>query len=77
MSLPVDQLVQTLWSGMHGTLSLTHSLFDDESLEPIVLDIADGLIDSAVVGPGTEFVDRSREKDSSASRRLRTLLSGG
>src|SRR5699024_2870098 len=76
LSLPVDQLVQTLWSGMYGSLSLAHSLYDDDSLEPVVLDIADGLIDSTVAAPGSAFVDRSQEAVGPAAQRLRDLLAG-
>lgn len=76
LSQPVDQVVQTLWSGMHGSLSLAHSLFYEESLEPIVLGTADGLLDSMVAPQEPGFLDRAGQGESQASLRIRTLLEG-
>ncbi|WP_327339444.1 TetR/AcrR family transcriptional regulator [Streptomyces sp. NBC_01324] len=48
LSLPVEQAAQTLWAGLHGMVSLHHSLHRDESSEGLVLQLADGLVDSLV-----------------------------
>ncbi|MGO4751712.1 TetR/AcrR family transcriptional regulator [Streptomyces sp. 2MCAF27] len=76
LSLPVEQAAQTLWAGLHGTVSLHHSLFHDESAEVIMLELADGLVDSMVAGePGPSPLFRVAPAETSASRRIRALLS--
>jgi AcrR family transcriptional regulator len=73
LSLPVDQATQTLWAGLHGMVSLHHSLYRDESSERLVLQLADGLVDSLVVGdPGGTLVAESAS-ETEASRRIREL----
>ncbi|MYQ30124.1 TetR/AcrR family transcriptional regulator [Streptomyces sp. SID4956] len=73
LSLPVDQATQTLWAGLHGMVSLHHSLYRDESSEGLVLQLADGLVDSLVVGDpgGSPFTESVSETE--ASRRIREL----
>ncbi|MDH6696306.1 TetR/AcrR family transcriptional regulator [Streptomyces sp. MAA16] len=55
LAMPVEQAAHTLWAGLHGSVSLTHSLFDDSSLDGLLLDVADGLLDALVApAPGAD-----------------------
>ncbi|MDT0413506.1 MULTISPECIES: TetR/AcrR family transcriptional regulator [Streptomyces] len=73
LSLPVEQAAQTLWAGLHGMLSLHHSLYRDESSEGLVLQLSDGLVDSLVArGPNVPFRAASGS-ETEASRRIRAL----
>ncbi|MFB7085680.1 TetR/AcrR family transcriptional regulator [Streptomyces sp. NPDC056296] len=75
LSLPVEQAAQTLWAGLHGMVSLHHSLYRDESSEELVLQLADGLVDSLVAGaPGVPFLTGSTA-ETDASRRIREIRS--
>jgi AcrR family transcriptional regulator len=75
LSLPLEQAAQTLWSGLYGMVSLHHSLYRDESSEDLVLQLADGLVDSLVArAPGVPFRVASGSENE-ASRRIRALRS--
>lgn len=75
LSLPVEQAAQTLWAGLHGMVSLHHSLYRDESSEGLVLQLADGLVDSLVAGAsGAPFLAGSGS-ETEASRRIREIRS--
>ncbi|MFF1757197.1 TetR/AcrR family transcriptional regulator [Streptomyces sp. NPDC058266] len=75
LSLPVEQATQTLWAGLHGMVSLHHSLYRDESSENLVLQLADGLVDSLVAGaPGAPLLVAGGS-ETEASRRIRELRS--
>lgn len=75
LSLPVEQAAQTLWAGLHGMVSLHHSLYRDESSEGLILQLADGLVDSLVAGsPGAPLL-AAGGCETEASRRLRELRS--
>ncbi|WP_261560400.1 TetR/AcrR family transcriptional regulator, partial [Frankia tisae] len=77
LSLPVEQAAQTLWAGLHGMVTLHHSLFPDESTENLTLQLADGLLDSLVANtPGTSPPFRSAPPETAASRHLRAILAG-
>ncbi|BBC35107.1 hypothetical protein SGFS_064010 [Streptomyces graminofaciens] len=73
LSLPVDQATHTLWAGLHGMVSLHHNLYRDESSEELILQLADGLVDSLVAGaPGAPFIAASGS-ETEASRRIREI----
>ncbi|CAJ62647.1 MULTISPECIES: TetR/AcrR family transcriptional regulator [Frankia] len=77
LSLPVEQAAQTLWAGLHGMVTLHHSLFHDESTENLTLQLADGLLDSLVAStPGTSPPFRSAPPETAASRHIRAILAG-
>jgi hypothetical protein len=71
LSLPVEQAAQTLWAGLHGMVSLHHSLYRDESSEDLILQLADGLVDSLVAGDAPFLTGSGSETE--ASRRIRAL----
>jgi AcrR family transcriptional regulator len=66
LTLPLHQAAQTLWSGVHGIVSLQHSLAM-ETPATVTTGLADGLIDLVVSGaknggpayPPTTEIDRS------------------
>ncbi|MEV8546921.1 TetR/AcrR family transcriptional regulator [Streptomyces sp. NPDC051572] len=73
LALPVEQAAHTLWAGLHGNLALAHSLFDDASLDTLLPDLADGLLDALVSSaPGAERSWPSTEENS-VSRRIRAI----
>lgn len=74
LALPSEQLAHTVWTGTHGVLSLTHSLFPRDQAEQSVRSLVDGLLDSLVVAPGEQFRDRSDQVDTDAMRRIRSVL---
>lgn len=74
LSLPPDQAAHTLWSGMHGGLSLAHSLSAGSSMEEMVRRLADGLLDSVVAPAEVGFADRSEQFDSDLVREFRVGL---
>ncbi|WP_159663581.1 TetR/AcrR family transcriptional regulator [Streptomyces mexicanus] len=77
LSLPVEQAAQTLWAGLHGAISLHHSLFDDESTDALLLLLSDGLIDSLVAGtPGVSPPFATAPAETAASRQIKAILSG-
>lgn len=76
LALPAEQTAHTLWAGMHGALSLSHSLFAVPSLASLALSLTDGLLDSLVAAPGAGFPDRSGETDGEASKQIRAVLDG-
>lgn len=76
LALPADQTAHTLWTGMHGTLSLTHSLIDIEPLPAICRNLADSLIETLVAAPGVGFHDQSKLPESEAARAIRAVLDG-
>ncbi|KJE20606.1 transcriptional regulator, TetR family [Frankia torreyi] len=77
LSLPVEQAAQTLWAGLHGMVTLHHSLFHDESTENLTLQLADGLLDSLVAStPGASPPFRSAPPETAASRHIRAILAG-
>ncbi|MEV7422181.1 MULTISPECIES: TetR/AcrR family transcriptional regulator [unclassified Streptomyces] len=76
LSLPVEQAAQTLWSGLHGSVALHHSLYHDESTEALTLLLADGLVDSLVTGPpGVPPLPRAAPAETEAARLIRDILS--
>ncbi|WP_328377420.1 TetR/AcrR family transcriptional regulator [Streptomyces sp. NBC_00440] len=75
LTLPVEQLAQTLWAGLHGNVALTHSLFPHASAEQLVLGLADGLLDSMIHAPGTEIRKVPDEENSAVVTAIRTILS--
>ncbi|WP_405703321.1 TetR/AcrR family transcriptional regulator [Streptomyces sp. NBC_01383] len=75
LSLPVEQAAQTLWAGLHGMVSLHHSLYRDESSEDLVLQLADGLVDSLVAVAGDVSFLTGSGPETEASRRIRALRS--
>ncbi|MGW1836422.1 TetR/AcrR family transcriptional regulator [Streptomyces sp. NPDC002067] len=75
LTLPVEQLAQTLWAGLHGNVALTHSLFPHASAEHLVLDLADGLLDSMIHPPGTELRKAPDDENSAVVTAIRTILS--
>ncbi|MFJ4923806.1 TetR/AcrR family transcriptional regulator [Streptomyces sp. NPDC088725] len=77
LSLPAEQLATTLWAGLHGTVSLSHSIFSDDLTEQLVLDLADGLLGSLIALPGDTTAPRPGAEgavDTLAMRRIRDLL---
>ncbi|MFC9057179.1 TetR/AcrR family transcriptional regulator [Streptomyces sp. NPDC057074] len=55
LSAPVREAAQILWSGLHGMVSLQHSLYRDESSQGQILRLADGLVGSLVLdAPGSQ-----------------------
>jgi len=72
--LPVEQSAQTLWSGLHGELSLSHSLFFDASTESLVLELADGLLDALVARDPAHDQRWPSPAESPASRRIRSMM---
>ena len=74
LALPIEQSAQTLWHGLHGELSLAHSLFYDASTEPLVLELTDGLLD-ALVSAAPNRTDRwPSPTDSPAAQHIRSML---
>lgn len=76
LSLPSEQVAHTLWVGLHGTISLTHSLFATDSIEPLTLSLADGLLDSLVAPAGQRFGGGTESSDTEAMRQIRALVDG-
>ncbi|OON82780.1 TetR/AcrR family transcriptional regulator [Streptomyces tsukubensis] len=77
LTLPAEQLAQTLWAGLHGNVALTHSLFPDVSAEHLVLGLADGLLDSMIRLPGrASGAARDEGEDSAVVTAIRAILSG-
>ncbi|MEV7749626.1 TetR/AcrR family transcriptional regulator [Streptomyces griseofuscus] len=77
LSLPCEQAAQTLWAGLHGTVSLHHSMFHDDSTEALTLQLADGLLGSLIApapGPSPSFPAAPAE--TAASRHIKAILSG-
>ncbi|WP_328707341.1 TetR/AcrR family transcriptional regulator [Streptomyces mexicanus] len=73
LSLPLEQAAQTLWAGLHGMVSLHHSLYRDESSETLVLQLAEGLVSSLLSGtPGAAPAVPS-PAETEASRRIREI----
>ncbi|UIX29135.1 TetR/AcrR family transcriptional regulator [Streptomyces sp. GQFP] len=73
LAMPVEQAAHTLWAGLHGNLALAHSLFDDSSLNTMLPDLADGLLDALVsAAPGAERSWPSATENS-VSRRIRAM----
>ena len=72
--LPVEQSAQTLWSGLHGELSLSHSLFFDASTESLVLALADGLLDALVSRDPAHDQRWPSPAESPASRQIRSMM---
>jgi hypothetical protein len=78
LSLPVEQAAHTLWAGMHGTISLHHSMLRDDSTETLTLQMADGLLTSLVAAaPGTSPPFPTATAETAASRHIRDILTGG
>ncbi|MDI5966780.1 TetR/AcrR family transcriptional regulator [Streptantibioticus silvisoli] len=50
VSLPVEQAAHTLWAGLHGIVSLSHTLSPDLEEERLLLGLADGLLGSLLPG---------------------------
>ncbi|MFD6153078.1 TetR/AcrR family transcriptional regulator [Streptomyces sp. NPDC060243] len=78
LSVPLPQAAQTLWAGLHGLISLDHSIFGDESTEEMNRSLAEGLADSLVApepGPAPAF--RSAPAATPASRRISQLIAAG
>ncbi|MFJ6700054.1 TetR/AcrR family transcriptional regulator [Streptomyces sp. NPDC091272] len=75
LSLPVEQAAQTLWAGLHGMVSLHHSLYRDESSEGLVLQLADGLVDSLVTRAPCVPFRVTPGFETEASHRIRALRS--
>lgn len=73
LSLPVEQAAQTLWAGLHGMVSLHHSLYRDESSEGLVLQLADGLVDSLIIGASDDPAHAARGSETEASRRIKEI----
>ncbi|MCG7308959.1 TetR/AcrR family transcriptional regulator [Brachybacterium sp. ACRRE] len=73
LALPSDEIAHLLWAGAHGELSLMHSLADRISAD-LVLQIADGLLDSLVLPPGDTFTSSAHRVRSPLSRELQSLL---
>ncbi|CAK7287898.1 TetR/AcrR family transcriptional regulator [Streptomyces misionensis] len=77
LSLPYEQAAQTLWAGLHGIVSLHHSMFHDDSTEALTLQLADGLVGSLVApapGPAPSFP--AAPEETTASRHIKAILSG-
>ncbi|WNI28234.1 TetR/AcrR family transcriptional regulator [Streptomyces sp. ITFR-6] len=71
---PVEQAAQTLWAGLHGTVSLHHSFYRGESSEALVLLLADGLIDSLVTSAPGSRPGHEGAAETAASRHIREIL---
>lgn len=76
LSLPSEQMALTLWVGLHGTISLTHSLYASASMEAMTLSLADGLLDSLVAPPGERVGSGTESSGTDAMRQIRALLDG-
>jgi len=74
LALPIEQSAQTLWHGLHGELSLSHSLFFDESTDTLVLALADGLLDALVSAAPDSAQQWPSPADSPVSSRLRSIM---
>lgn len=74
LTLPTEQLAQTLWAGLHGNVALTHSLFPDASAERLVLGLADGLLDSMIRVPGATDEQVRDAEHSAVTTAIRTIL---
>jgi hypothetical protein len=72
--LPIEQSAQTLWSGLHGELSLSHSLFSDASTQSLVLALADGLLNALVSGDPDRDQRWPSPVESPASRQIRSMM---
>ncbi|MCB5906397.1 TetR/AcrR family transcriptional regulator [Streptomyces pinistramenti] len=74
LTLPVEQLAQTLWAGLHGNVALTHSLFPDASAEQLVLGLADGLLDSMIHTQDAALRKTQGDENSRVVTAIRTIL---
>ncbi|MFF3575032.1 TetR/AcrR family transcriptional regulator [Nocardia jiangxiensis] len=74
LALPIEQSAQTLWQGLHGELSLSHSLFSGASTEALMLALADGLLDALVSAAPDSSERWPSPSDSPASQQLRSIL---
>jgi AcrR family transcriptional regulator len=74
LALPIEQSAQTLWSGLHGELSLSHSLFFDASTDTLVMALADGLLDALVSAHPDSDQRWPSPADSPASRHIRSIV---
>ncbi|GGL11634.1 TetR/AcrR family transcriptional regulator [Nocardia jinanensis] len=74
LALPIEQSAQTLWSGLHGELSLSHSLFFDASTESLVLTLADGLLDALLSGSPDSDQRWPSPTASPASQHIRSIM---
>jgi AcrR family transcriptional regulator len=74
LSLPVEQAALTLWVGLHGIVALNHSLFADASMRDLPLNVADGLLDSLVTGPGGASSLRPVVTETDAAKQIRALM---
>ncbi|WP_405782434.1 TetR/AcrR family transcriptional regulator [Streptomyces sp. NBC_00859] len=75
-ALPVAQAAHTLWAGLHGNIALSHSLLSTEPVETLILDVADGLLDSLVPDRAPDGAPRSPVPETTASRHIRAIQSG-
>jgi AcrR family transcriptional regulator len=74
LALPVEQLATTLWSGLHGSVALSQTIFSDASTEQFVLDMADGLLDSLITPPDAGAGAPREPEETPASRRIKAML---
>ncbi|WP_343235079.1 TetR/AcrR family transcriptional regulator [Streptomyces sp. SID10853] len=75
-SLPVEQAALTLWSGLHGNIALNHALPQSAPMGDLILQVADGLVDSLVPDPPADGTVRPPAAETAASRRIRAILTG-
>jgi len=75
--LPVEQTAQTLWTGLHGELSLSHSLFFDASTDALTLTLTDGLLDALVSAEPDDDQRWPSPAESLASRHIRSIMRPG
>ncbi|MFF1692221.1 TetR/AcrR family transcriptional regulator [Streptomyces sp. NPDC058257] len=75
-SLPVEQAALTLWSGLHGNIAMNHALPQSAPMGDLILQVADGLVDSLVPDPPTDGTTRPAAAETAASRRIRAILAG-
>lgn len=74
LALPIEQSAQTLWQALHGELSLAHSIFFDSSTEALVLELADGMLDTLVSAAPDDDRRWPSPTDSPAARHIRSML---
>jgi AcrR family transcriptional regulator len=74
LSMPVEQAAVTLWAGLHGLVSLHHSLFHDDSSEALTLEMVDGVVDSLVFAAGS--AQRTTPAETAASRHIKAIMAG-
>jgi AcrR family transcriptional regulator len=74
-AMPVEQAGHTLWSGLHGNVTLSHTFVaDGASTRELILGLADGLLGVLVPGDAAARAELAADGDPAAMRVLRSTV---